>query len=63
MTAKEQAWAELRAGMVLKPQPSWENAITQHTEREYAVVREARRLQGRTRNGGWRKDEIKRRIK
>lgn len=58
---KEQQWAALRATMVLPTIQSWENAITQHTERDYAAVREMKKLQGTTRTSGWRKNEIKRR--
>lgn len=66
MSAKEQAWTELRAEMILPVIQSWENAIPPHTEREWHESRDQSLLRERRgvkagRNGGWRAGTVEKR--
>lgn len=55
----EQGWHAFKATLPSTNHMNWEDAITQHTEREYQQVREHNR-KDRARNGGWRKHETRR---
>lgn len=48
----EQDWHAFKATLPLSRHMNWDDAITQHAEREYQQVRERNREESRARNGG-----------
>lgn len=56
----EQGWHAFKATLPSTNHMNWDDAITQHTERESQQVREHNRKESRARNGGWRKHETRR---